>query len=118
MRDTNPASLNCQDDNATHAVILVFTRDYLCWRCEEALSPLSCGVHAEDLAHQRWKYPLLFLTCGPVCQRHVLRKCIENGLKTEAWTGARIRRLVDNPENIAGSIQDLTLGLVLKAGRS
>jgi hypothetical protein len=97
--------------------ILAFTRDNACWHCEKPLPPAFCGVRAFIPPNDLFKYPILFLTCLPICQRRVLAELQPLGLWTEVWDPLRIRRFLDDPENITGTLQDINLGQILKANR-
>jgi hypothetical protein len=98
--------------------IVAFTRDWGCWHCEKPLPPGFCAARGFPSANALFEYPILFLTCGPMCQKHVLAVLQKDGFWTESWAPSRVRRFADDTENLMGTLQDLTLGLVLKANRS
>jgi len=111
-------SASSQDIPASERVILAFTRNYKCWQCEQPLLPGFCGVRAALPSYVHLKYPLLFLTCNQMCQKRVALEWREKGLSAWMWDGPRVRRFFDNPENIAGTLQDINLNQMLKANRS
>jgi hypothetical protein len=113
----------CSDQVSRHnfgseSVILAFTRDQRCWHCESPLHRGFCGVKVVLPPNTVLKYPLLFLTCSSACQRRVATEFSENGVWAEAWGGPCVRRLLDSPEKIAGTLEDRNLGQFLKANRS
>lgn len=100
-----PPTMNAQTgDSLPEKLILAFSPGYCCWHCERPLPPAFTAVYAAPVKEAAGRPPCLFLTCGQTCQQHVVKVCGFHDLVVEAWSGSRLRELLDYPDKIAGIV--------------